>query len=81
VTATDALAKTIDFAAEAILDAAQLDGLPLMGKLWTLRVEDDAIVLRIRAARVNGSPVPRQPPPPPPTPKPKPTAPPTKPAK
>lgn len=71
-----ALTAAIDLAAEAILDAAKVDGLPLMGKLWTLRVEGDDIVLRIKAARVNGSPVPRQPPPPPPKPQPKPPPPP-----
>lgn len=71
-----ALTSLLDLAAEELVTAAQLDGLPLMGKLWTLRVEDDDIVLRIKAARVNGSPVPRQPPPPPPKPQPKPPPPP-----
>lgn len=64
------LEKLLDHAAEEILDAAKVDGLPLMGKLWTLSVEDDSVLLRIRA--VNNRPVPRQPPPPPPKPQPKP---------
>lgn len=59
------LAALIDGTAEAILDAAKVDGLPLMGKLWTLSVEDDSVLLRIQA--VNNRPVPRTPPPPPPT--------------
>jgi hypothetical protein len=66
------LSALIDAAAEVILDAAQLDGLPLMGKLWTLRVDDDAVLLRIQAAKVNNTPVPRQPPQPKPAPKPEP---------
>jgi hypothetical protein len=72
----------IDVTAEAILDAAKVDGLPLMGKLWTLTVDDDSLLLRIRA--VNNTPVPRQPPPPPPpkpAPQPKPPPPPPPPAR
>jgi hypothetical protein len=66
----DELVDIIDTTAEAILDAARLDGLPLMGKLWTLTPQGDDILLRIRA--VNNRPVPRQPPPPPAKPQPKP---------
>ena len=78
------LTDLINVTAGAILDAAKLDGLPLMGKLWTLRVEDDSILLRIRAVRPNNTPVPRQPPPPPPPkpqPQPKPQPPPPPPSK
>lgn len=69
------LTRWLDRTAEEILEAAALDGLPLMGKLWTLRVEDDEIVLRIRAG-LNNTEVPRQPPPPPPDPEPDPPPPP-----
>ena len=57
------LVALVDFTAQEILDAAKVDGLPVRGKLWTLRIEDDAVLLRIAA--VNNTPQPRQPPPPP----------------
>jgi hypothetical protein len=71
----ETLTDVIDVTAQAILEAAQLDGLPLMGKLWTLRVEGDEILLRIGAG-LNNTEVPRQPPPPPPDPEPEPAPPP-----
>lgn len=60
----DVLAEAVEELAERL----QLDGLPIRGKLWTLRIEDDEILLRITRAGLNGTPQPRQPPPPPPPP-------------
>lgn len=78
----DVLAEGFEELAERI----QLDGLPIRGKLWTLRIEDDEILLRITRAGLNGTPQPRQPPPPPPPkpaprPQPKPPPPPPPPSK
>lgn len=58
------VARLIDATAETIR-ATDPDDLPVLGKLWTLRIEDDEIVLRIKAAkkRINDTPQPRLPPP------------------
>lgn len=60
-------AAAIDYAADVIRRTAP-DELPLAGKVWTATILDDEIVLRIQASKVNGTPVPRQPPKPPPPP-------------
>lgn len=52
----------IDFTVEKVLDVDPGD-LPLFGRVWTLRIEDEDLVLRIRVSRkVNDTKVPRVPP-------------------
>lgn len=51
----------IDYAVDVI--AREQPDLPMTGRVWVLRIEDDEIVLRIRTEaqrRVNGEPVPNR---------------------
>jgi hypothetical protein len=61
------LARLLDDTVEAIRSTDPAD-LPLLGKHWTLRVTDEAVLLRIELAgkKVNGTPVKRETPKPPP---------------